>query len=45
MDGGTVLRWALVLVVLLCGAGLTYAVWQLESSLQERPGEPWGRER
>lgn len=36
MDGGTALRWALVVLVLLLGAGLTYAVWQLESSLQEQ---------
>ena len=34
MDAGTVLRWALVVLVLLLGAGLTYAVWQLESSYQ-----------
>ena len=40
MDGGTVLRWALVVLVLLLGAGLTYAVWQLESSYQEQ-----GRDR
>lgn len=36
MDGGTALRWALVVLVLLMGAGLSYAVWHLESSYQGR---------
>ena len=40
MDGGTALRWALVVLVLLMGAGLVYAVWQLENHSQEQ-----GRER
>lgn len=35
MDWGTVLRWVLVVLVLLLGAGLTYAVWHLENTYQE----------
>ena len=41
MDAGTALRWALVVLVLAMGAGLTYAVWQLENSVQEQGrGDP-----
>lgn len=40
MDWGTALRWALVVLVLAMGAGLTYAVWQLESTYQGDGREP-----